>query len=121
MKFRVLQGKYHSYVRGTDSRDITVVTTKRGEVVESTIDLVKRYNRPQSRMFERLPDDAPMTPESAPGILQETEAADAPTTDVFEGLTVAELHELAGQNGIDLGNASRKADILKAIRSQIEE
>jgi len=120
MKFRVLQGKYHSYVRGTDSRDITVVTTKRGEVVESTIDLVKRYNRPQSRMFERLPDDAPMTTESAPGILQETEA-DAPTTDVFEGLTVAELRELAGQNGIDLSNASRKADILKAIRSQIEE
>ena len=37
--------------------------------------------------------------------------------DILDGMTVAQLKEYARENGIDLGNAKKKADILATIKN----
>ena len=47
------------------------------------------------------------------GIGYETEA----DADSLDGMTVAELRDLADKRGVDLGDASKKADIVKALQA----
>lgn len=42
---------------------------------------------------------------------------DEPEDDGLEKMTVADLHELVERDEIDIGNATRKDDIIKAIRA----
>lgn len=46
---------------------------------------------------------------------QEPEQQQEP--DILDGMTAAELKEFAKQNGIDLGEAKKKAEILEAIKN----
>ena len=39
--------------------------------------------------------------------------------DILDGMTAAELKEFAKQNGIDLGEAKKKAEILEAIKNAV--
>lgn len=70
-----------------------------------------------------VPDDSPKLPEEA---LKEglsalvAEAEEEPLPD-FDYLTIAELREWAQVNDIDLGNATRKIDIVTAIRQHYAE
>lgn len=68
-------------------------------------------NHPSLAWFERRPQfsvewgDEPPPPPPVP----------AATVDL-SGLTVAELRAYAAENDVDLGGATRKADILKALQ-----
>lgn len=53
---------------------------------------------------------------SAPGATQE-QAEEIEQAAELEDMTVAELKAFADEQGIELGNAKKKADILKAIRA----
>lgn len=53
---------------------------------------------------------------SAPGAMQE-QAEELERTAELEDMTVAELKEFAEAQGIELGNAKKKAEILKAIKA----
>lgn len=54
----------------------------------------------------------------APGATQDKAEIEEPEQEKeLDEMTVAELKAVAEQQGIDLGNAKKKADILKAIRA----
>ncbi len=116
MKFKVLEGRYQEFVK-TEVRDEegnvrVMVETRdypRGSVVETDIDLEARFNRPNIRKFQRV-DDAASESDTLP---QEPEA------DPLEGMTLAEMRELARTNGIDLGSARGKADVAAVLREHL--
>lgn len=61
------------------------------------------------------------TSEHTPEITPETPAElDTPAAPELESLTVAQLKELALADGIDLGSAKTKADIIAAITAVME-
>jgi hypothetical protein len=47
----------------------------------------------------------------------EQEPEDQKEPDILDGMTVAQLKEFAADNGIDLGDAKKKADILAVIKN----
>ena len=121
MKFRLLRGR-HSVGSG-----LKLAIFKQGDVIETDQDLVKRLNRPHSVKVELVPDDTPATPiesryrsrgtgrEEGQGI--PTPFAPIPTVDdSFDELTVAQLQQFAASEGIDLGTATKKADIISKLR-----
>lgn len=56
----------------------------------------------------------------APGATQDKAENEEPEQEKeLDEMTVAELKAVAEQQGIDLGNAKKKADILKTIRANI--
>lgn len=55
----------------------------------------------------------------APEINETSEAEEGHSTDELEKMTVAELKVFAENNDIDLGGATKKADILKVITGRV--
>jgi len=75
-----------------------------GDIVESGIDLEKRFNAPGSLRFQRLrEEDLPNRDPSSPG--------NSPRT-ALEALTVNQLRKLAEEYEIDLADATKKDDII---------
>ena len=70
-----------------------------GEIVESDDPLDELHNKPHSIRIRKLPDHEPIT--AVPNALS--------------SMTVPELKELAEAEEIDLGEATKKADIMAAI------
>ncbi len=118
MRFRVLDGKHQE--GGTLYR--------RGEVVDSACDLVKRCNTRVSKKFERVPDDTLTKQEEERREAEDqSDGEDQPdgdkVNDQFTGMTVAELRDLASDpvNRIDLKGATKKEDILTILRRHTVE
>lgn len=64
------------------------------------------------------PETASFAPPSVEGAETEEGAADTPATvSILDGMTVAQLKEYAANNDIDLGGATKKADIRAAIEA----
>ena len=63
------------------------------------------------------PDDSTdeSVEEKVPAVVEESSEDDID----LESLTVAQLRELANAHGIDLGDATRKADIIEVIREHL--
>ena len=113
-KFRVLEGKHQE----------GGVLYRRGEVVDSACDLVKRCNTRVSKKFERVPDDTLMKQEEESLDAERVEKAEEnEVSDQFTGMTIAELRDLAADpvNRIDLKGATKKEDILEILRRHVLE
>ena len=74
-------------------------------------DLEQENHEPEQQGAEDLEQEnhEPELPE------RETEEQKEP--DILDGMTAAQLKEFAADNGIDLGNAKKKADILAVIKN----
>ncbi|MGN1137089.1 MAG: hypothetical protein ACI4SF_12830 [Oscillospiraceae bacterium] len=61
------------------------------------------------------------TPEITPEITPEAAAElDAPAAPELESLTISQLRDLATEDGIDLGKAKTKAEIIAAFNEAME-
>jgi len=149
MKFRVLDGKHQVFERTTtpdgesNSRNIRVTQYPRGSIIESDVDLVKRfakshvkkYKRVGSiiesdvdlvkrfakshvKKYKRVPDDTPVsTALEADPEPESVSTLEAPEPeDALSDMTKAQLLEVAEEENIDLGGATLKADIRAVIR-----
>lgn len=103
MKFKLLHG-FHSH-GGT--------TYKPGSFIESDIDLVKRFNSPGSRKFERIQAADPEVEQAAKAGFNDQ---DEPSVIPLEELTVKQLRREADELEVDLTGYSRKEEIINALR-----
>ena len=94
-------------------------THKRGDVVESDIDLAERFG---ANKFEKLPPDKVFNPLSkAEVVAQAAAASPAPPTAVpyteeeLRSLTVADLRELAEDAEIELPSNAKKDEIISTL------
>lgn len=92
------------------------VTYKAGSVVDLPDDVAEALVESAPKEFAYampipLPDDAPVVP-------AETEA-EAPA-ESLEEMTVAQLQQLAADNGIAVAKSAKKADIIAAINAGCE-
>lgn len=100
------------YVGPLDEVDV-LVRVKRGEVVDVPASAAGR-----APSEERDPDtDELISRDLGSGLLAQPELwqPQAEPAVVLEDLTIAELKEIASREGIDLGEATKKADIVAAM------
>jgi len=124
MKFRVLDGKHQVFERTTtpdgesNSRNIRVTQYPRGSIIESDVDLVKRFAKSHVKKYKRVPDDTPVsTALEADPEPESVSTLEAPEPeDALSDMTKAQLLEVAEEENIDLGGATLKADIRAVIR-----
>ena len=86
-----------------------------GDVIETDVDLCAKFNRPGSEKFRRLPDapDTAVANAARAGF----EGKPLPSDDNLESMTVQQLKDLALSEDIELGDATRKDQIVQAIRA----
>lgn len=99
MKFKLLVG-WHSGVGPSGPNHVYKSTEPGNNVVESDIDLVAHCG---AEKFAKIDQDYP-----------------SETNDSLETLTVPELKKFAQNENIDLGNASKKDEIIRAIREALD-
>ena len=86
------------------------VTYKAGSVVDLPDDVAEALVESAPKEFAyAMPDDAPVVP-------AETEAP----AESLEEMTVAQLQQLAADNGIAVAKSAKKADIIAAINAGCE-
>lgn len=132
MKFQVLDGKHQVFLKSKGAirgKDVYL----RGDIIETDENLVAMWNSPGCRKFARVHDDTPFVcsrPEirrldavASPPVKQPLPRVEAvrdfsdhpeseqQSDDTFSGLTIAELTSIAAEEGIDLGDATRREDI----------
>lgn len=114
-KFRLMASQ-HVQREPDGTRGFYAATPDYQPIIESDIDLVKRFGSKFQRVSEQTPADKPGEP---PKANHNQSASDDPPTvnDEFTSMTVAQLHEYAQAHEIDLGTASRKAEILDVLRA----
>jgi hypothetical protein len=129
-KFKLLAGR-HSINIGTDAKP-EIKRYGMGDIVETDQELDKLFNSRGSTKFERLAYEEPDTLESlaeAEANLAKRKAAlltkkDAPVepksqSDDLSKLTLPELQEIANSNGIELGRAKTKDEVLKVVKAAL--
>lgn len=85
-----------------------------GDVVETNVDLAAIHNVPGlPPKFLRLEDKAPPEPQPAPPAQL--------NDDELEAMTLQELREFAGQEGVDVASLRSKQDVLQRIRGALLE
>lgn len=95
-KFQILHGTHTEWGK----------TYKRGQIIESMSDL-DRFNKPGARKFRRL--------DALPEPITDVPVNNKPT-DTYDEMTIDELRAWAEGEEIDLGGATKKADIIKVLR-----
>lgn len=116
MKFKVVAG-YHCE---GERHPVTgkLISYGPGEIIESQIDLVKLHGREK---FEPVSSDVPVTRRSTTTAPQQTnppsQKESGHTAKELEGMTLEELKRLAAEEEIDLGNLSKKNEIIARIVS----
>jgi len=112
--YRVLAGKHH-VGSGADRK-----VFKAGDIVVTNNDLLQ-FNQPGAAKFELV--DSVGRPKSQKPIEKRVQpkavTPDIPLGDGLEDMTVNELRAMAEEEEIDLGSASRKDEIIKAIRNSM--
>lgn len=83
-------------------------TYKQGDVFDSDEDLVKRFGH---QKFERVYSEVTHKP------VEKSDKASDKSDDGLESMTLEELRKFAEGEEIDLGKATRKDEIIKAIRA----
>jgi len=116
-KFRIKEGVHsEGAIPGTYRRDPTgaPMFSPRvyvdGDIVASRSDLSKHNPAHGAKKFERVDDSMP-----------DKYDGNAPPVDELEAMTVAQLRELSVAEEIDLGEATKKADIIEWIRMVRQE
>lgn len=110
MKFRVLRG-IHANENGV---------YRQGAVLETNIDLVKRFNQGSTSMkFARVEDSTPVTEPDQAGVMATTAVIDSDISfdiskEGLSKLTVEQLKKLAAEEGIAL-SSTIKSDIINEI------
>ena len=108
MKFRLLSGIHShggvTYVAGDEDHD----------VVESEIDLERRFNSPGSIKFQRIREEDCRV---SAAVLDDKGPSETRRVSL-ESLTVNQLRKLAEEREVDLGDAIRKDEIIGALRSE---
>lgn len=112
MKFKVLRGTCCLGERDTKTNKL--VTYRQGNIIETNTDLVALHGREK---FEKMPDDTPVTRTSAKATSTSPQETSGYTAKELEGMSVEELKRLAAEEEIDLGNLSKKNDIIARIVS----
>lgn len=110
MKFKVLRGSHTEGGR----------RYSKGDIVDSASDLSK-YNSPGATKFAKVAEAEPavsatvsVVPPLAEPVSLEADG-ESYTRDELAGFSVAELREIAEDLEVDLGNVSKKADIISTI------
>jgi hypothetical protein len=107
--------------------NLKFILGRRGEVIEESVDLCKKFNVPgYPPKYEQVPDDTPITCvqylEAVASIPKTPQTVSTkPTTDDFDAMDVSQLRQWAANEEVDLGRLSKKEDILKAIRSHLAD
>ena len=142
MKFQVLDGKHQVFTsaeEGNPGGSILIDLYMKNDIVESDVDLALKHNR-GARKFKRVADDTPVKcsqPQQVSQTLQKPsspkvspiepleepkeEPLDENVDDVFSKLTIKQLRRLAEEEEIDLGEATKKSEILKIFRDDVGE
>lgn len=113
MRFRLLRGTHSN----GDRHPVTnkLITYRRGDVFDSPINLVAIHGREK---FEAVGNDVAVTkvqsitPRSSEPLPQKDSGH---TAKELEGMTLEELKRLAAEEEIDLGNLSKKNEIIARI------
>lgn len=102
-------------------------TFKRGDTFATTVDLHRLFGPAAPAKFLLISTNDPAltrqqaSPAPAP-INYEEEVPDGPIDDgAFESMTVLELRNYAKEEGIDLGTAKKKAEVIAIIRDSLSE
>lgn len=112
--YRVLAGKHHV---GTG---VNRKVFKAGDIVTTDSDLMQ-FNQPGAAKFEVVDSvGRPKTNKPVEKRIQsKATVPDIPLGDGLGDMTVNELRAMAEEEEIDLGSASRKDEIVKAIRNSM--
>jgi hypothetical protein len=131
MKFKVLMGSYQAPSVQTPEGHTYPVVYNPGSVVESSLDLARKFNSPGAKKFQRLPDDVPVFVAPAEGKTAKEDDTEIPGTipsppepevgEVLMSLSVPELREEAEAAGVSLRGLRTKAEIVAALRENTEE
>ena len=121
-KFKVLSGVHsEGALPGTYREDpggvplIQPRVYRTGEVVASRSDLLLHNPVYGQMKFEKVPDNTPDKYDAEERALAK-DVKQTPVEESLESLTVPELHQLAKAEGIDLGDLSRKAEIISWMK-----
>lgn len=97
-----------------------------GTIVATETDLVAKFNSPNSRKFEQVTKEeaevfaAKLAREKNKGQRgRSTQDAGLTENDNLEKMTIEELRKKAADEEIELGNATKKEDIIKVIRGVV--
>lgn len=145
-RFKLLMGR-HSYNVGTDQNP-KLIRFGMGDIIETDKELDKMHNSPGSTKFERLAFEGPDTDEYLAKLQAELDARKAklakakepekvpepsggeaiaattviaPGDDEFTKMDMNQLRSIAKSNGIQLGNAKSRDEVLKVIRENMVE
>jgi len=118
-KYRILRGCHAEghYPKGHPLAG-TPIVYERGDVIETDNCLMKHDTNPGvlGNKFQLIDDDR-ILPTDKINRKPAEEVAQAPAdSDGLDRMTTAEIKELARGDGIDLGTAKTKADMIKVIR-----
>ncbi len=124
-KFKLLRGRHAESVSTNNPEqpgETKLVIFNKGDRFESNSELDKKFNSSGSVKFERLDDDAKVSSSvnvaaNAGALIGNTSPAPGlDNADVdLQNKTVAELKAIASEFEIDLGQASKKDDIIKVL------
>lgn len=119
--YRLLRGRHdESVIEKRDPKTNEVIregvkkTYAKGDVFFTENNNLERHNVPQQPKFERLADT------DITGSVQE--APEAPIADGLpdlNGMSVAQLKQLAADEAINIDGLSRKADLIEAISESL--
>ena len=110
MKFRLIRGVHHE----------NGITYEKDGIVESAMDLTT-LNSVGSIRFQKVESD--FTGAAAAGfntIHTDSKKSVPSGPDEFDSMSVPDLKKFASQEGIDLGSATKKDDILLVIREAVK-
>lgn len=109
-KYKILAGRHAGKVNGS----VKIFNT--GEIVESDVDLVAKFNRPNSRKFE-LVDSAGNT--STQTVTQRPNVTPMVVTPNVDSLSLKDLQALAAEEEIDIKGLTKREDIVKVIKNAL--
>ena len=94
------------------------ITFGRGEEIDIPTAEAKKLVAESPEQFEYIPDTPEESAEKEKNMTIDNETNEE--TFNLDGMTVAQLKEFAKENGIDIGEATRKQDIIDAIVAEAE-
>ena len=110
-KYKILAGRHSGKVNG----QIKIFNS--GEIVDSPVDLVAKFNRPNSRKFELIDD---LGNSSTQVIAQSKPVVTPMVMPNLDSLSLKDLQNLAAEEEIDIKGLTKREDIIKTIKSALQ-
>lgn len=112
MRFKILRGKHAQKVDGK------TVVYKAGEVIDSKVDLVAKFNSPNAVKFERVDDAAKPGPAAAVAAPTPQAPKDAKELHaMIDRMGLAELKQMAEDDEVDLKGETDINKIRKLLKA----